>query len=167
MIAIEQAQVKDFPVIQLLAEKIWEDTYTGILSNEQIDFMLENMYSQQALKKQVDEGIQFLVVRSDDEIVAFAGYSANDELIKIHKLYISTQQQGKGIGRKIINHISELAITQHIYLLELNVNRNNPALYFYQKLGFVIHQSIDIPYFQFEMNDYIMRYSLTQSPEPT
>ena len=44
--------------------------------------------------------------------------------------------------------------------LTLNVNRGNKARYFYEKVGYQIIEEVDIPYFDFILDDYIMSKSL-------
>jgi ribosomal protein S18 acetylase RimI-like enzyme len=44
--------------------------------------------------------------------------------------------------------------------LELNVNRYNKAYNFYLKQGFKVVEEVDIPYYEFFLNDYVMRKSL-------
>ena len=69
-------------------------------------------------------------------------------------------EQGNGSGKKLITHISELAKSKGGKILELNVNRGNTAHHFYRKIGFDIHQTVDIPYHHFILNDYVMRKNL-------
>ncbi len=148
----------DTRVIHELAEKIWWPTYRPILSEEQIRFMLETMYSENALQEQIQNGMEFILVKRDDEEVAFAGYTIEDQrILKIHKIYVLPSGQGKGTGKKLIEHLSQIAQEHNINILELNVNRANPALQFYEKQGFKIHETVDIPYHQFVLNDYVMR----------
>ncbi len=157
---IIDASEQDIPVIHELAEKIWWPTYRSILSEEQIAFMLEKMYSKIALEQQMKAEVKFLLVRRDSENVAFAGYSIdyeNEPLLKIHKIYVLPSEQGKGTGKNLIEYISHLAIELKIPEVELNVNRANPALGFYQRMGFEIKETVDIPYYQFVLNDYVMR----------
>jgi hypothetical protein len=40
------------------------------------------------------------------------------------------------------------------------VNRNNPALHFYESLGFFMHHPVDIPIGPYWMNDFVMRKSI-------
>ena len=156
---IVKATEIDIPVIHELAERIWWPTYKAILSDEQIRFMLDDMYSENALEKQMESDIRFLLVKRDSKDVAFAGYSIDNELLilKIHKIYILPSEQGKGTGKRLIEHLSDLASESKITYLELNVNRANPATGFYTKLGFEISETVDIPYYQFVLNDYVMR----------
>jgi len=102
--------------------------------------------------------MEFILVRRDDEEVAFAGYSIEGQrILKIHKIYILPSEQGKGTGKNLIKHLTSLAKDLNVEILELNVNRANPALNFYEKQGFKISATVDIPYHQFVLNDYIMR----------
>ena len=151
------ATEKDVPIIRALAEAIWWPTYRLILSEEQISFMLEDMYSERALKEQMRKEIKFLLVKRYDTNVAFAGYSIEGQkTLKIHKLYILPSEQGKGTGKILVSHLMDLAQRSNIAQVELNVNRKNPALGFYEKMGFKIVETVDIPYHQFILNDYVM-----------
>ncbi|MEJ7694482.1 GNAT family N-acetyltransferase [Daejeonella sp.] len=157
---IVEATDQDIPVIHELAEKIWWPTYRPILSEEQISFMLKNMYSENALRDQMHGGIKFILVKRENDNVAFAGYSTengSDSVLKIHKIYVLPSEQGKGTGKNLIDFLTDVAKELTIPRVELNVNRANPALGFYEKIGFQIKESVDIPYHQFVLNDYVMR----------
>jgi len=45
-------------------------------------------------------------------------------------------------------------------ILELNVNRNNPAKGFYKKMGYAVVYEEDISIGPYWMNDYVMRKDL-------
>ncbi|MXV49900.1 GNAT family N-acetyltransferase [Pedobacter sp. HMF7647] len=156
----ETATVNDLPTIHKLAHEIWWPTYSEVISAEQISFMLENMYSEEALLQQMNEGMQFLLVNDEDGPIAFAGHCAEESAYKLHKIYLLPRAQGKGLGKKIIDHVADIARANYFQCLELNVNRNNPAFEFYKKLGFEVYQTVDIPYYEFVLNDYVMRKAL-------
>ena len=160
---IRPAFVNDIPVINNLANEIWWPAYKDVISDEQISFMLQNIYSEEALKRQLSEGARFVIIERDEKPVGFAGYSledSGDRILKLHKLYLLPSEQGKGTGKKLIEWLEKLAGQQNAEIFELNVNRNNPALSFYKKLGFEIWKTVDIPYYDFVLNDYVMRKSL-------
>ena len=160
---IRQAAETDIPAISELAEKIWWPSYRNIISDEQISFMLNDMYSAESLKEQMGSGIEFLIVEKENLPVAFAGYSltnTENQVYKLHKLYVLPTEQGRGTGRKLIEQVSSLATAKGGKILELNVNRGNPAHHFYSKIGFDIYQTVDISYHHFILNDYIMRKDL-------
>jgi len=150
----------DIITIHQLAEEIWWPTYQDILSEEQIRFMLDDMYSLSALQKQMGDGATFVIAEDESQAIAFGSYSFIDSLCKIHKLYISPSQQGKGLGKRLLNFIKGEAIKAGCNELELNVNRNNKALQFYLKEGFSILKEVDIPYYTFTLTDYVMQMEL-------
>ena len=160
---IRKAAESDISAISELAEKIWWPSYRNIISDEQISFMLNDMYSAESLKEQMNSGIEFLIVEKENLPVAFAGYSltnTENQVYKLHKLYVLPTEQGRGTGRKLIEQVSSLATAKGGKILELNVNRGNPAHHFYRKIGFDIYQTVDISYHHFILNDYIMRKDL-------
>ena len=160
---IRKAAESDIPAISELAEKIWWPSYRNIISDEQISFMLNEMYSAKSLLEQMHSGVEFLIVERDNLPLAFAGFSETDtenQVFKLHKLYVLPTEQGRGTGRKLIEHVSSLAKAKGGNILELNVNRGNPAHHFYSKIGFDIYQTVDINYHHFVLNDYVMRKKL-------
>lgn len=157
---IRIAHSKDTNTIQNLAHEIWPNAYSDVLSNEQIEFMLEDMYSIPALQKQMEQGAIFLLAEETDGAVGFASFSPETPAYKIHKLYILPSQQGKGVGSKLLNFIKAQAQESKASFIDLNVNRNNPALNFYKRLGFEVLEEVDIPYNGFILNDYVMRKDL-------
>ena len=158
---IRLATPDDIASITTLAEEIWWNTYLSILPADQIEFMLRDMYSGSSLQKQMEQGATFLVAESREDLVAFASYSTSgSDVYRIHKLYVSPGQQGKGIGAGLLDFIKKDASACGLKFLELNVNRNNPALGFYQKYGFDIFAEVDIPYHRYILNDYVMRLTV-------
>jgi diamine N-acetyltransferase len=153
----------DIPLISELAEKTWWPSYSSIISDEQISFMLEDMYSLGSLQKQMNSGIDFLIAERENMALGFAAYSLVDidnQVFKLHKLYVLPSEQGLGTGKKLIDEVSSSAKLKGGKILELNVNRGNPAQHFYKKTGFEIYQTLDINYHHFVLNDYVMRKEL-------
>ena len=124
--------------------------------------MLEMMYSESALKKQMEDNCQFIFVYEDDEPVGFAGYQEiKPKAWKLHKIYVLISQQGKGTGRFVIDHVINEISKQGATSLELQVNRNNPAKGFYEKLGFTEFEQIKLDIGNgFFMDDYVMKKEL-------
>ena len=89
----------------------------------------------------------FLLVRDDHKYVGFAAYEHNYHqkmIIRVHKIYLLPEMQGKGCGKMLMDHIAKIAVANTMFCLSLKVNRFNTALAFYQKLGFEIVQEVDI-----------------------
>lgn len=156
---IRGATIDDIPVIRALAYKIWLVTYSPILSEEQINYMLKLFYSEDALARQM-QSHQFFLGFHWGNPVAFASVGSTEEqhVFKLHKIYLLTSLQGKGMGRFLIDYIIGVIKSKGATDLELNVNRHNTALGFYQKLGFGIIKTEDIDIGEgYWMNDYVLR----------
>jgi GNAT superfamily N-acetyltransferase len=164
MYTIIKATVADTEIIRRLAEETWWPTYGPILEKEQITFMLGEIYSAEKISKQLETGEQtFLLLLEADEPVAFAGYSPREEdpeIYKLHKLYCLPKTQGKGYGKILINAVIDEVRKAGKHTLDLNVNRHNKALTFYEKMGFKIAYEEDIAIGPYWMNDFVMRKKL-------
>lgn len=161
---ILNAQGPHFLIIQHIAKFTWPDTFKNILSADQITYMLEMMYSDKALQEQVQAGHSFILAIEDGTYHGFASYEHNYEntdITKVHKLYILPSSQGKGVGRALLQEITARAKQCQNKMLTLNVNRKNPAVIFYQNLGWHITKEVDIDIQNnFYMNDYVMELPL-------
>lgn len=158
MFTIRKASVDDIALIRELCLEVWPKTYAPILSQEQIDYMLEKMYSSDSLQQQMTNGSQFVFVYEDDEPVGFAAYFEKAPFVfKLDKIYVLPSQQGKGTGRFVIDHIIDEIKQKGANALQLQVNRYNKARSFYEKLGFVVIDEKDFDIGNgFFMNDYVM-----------
>ena len=165
MISIQNNIDENFTSIRAIAKEVWPIAYGSILSQAQLDYMMEMMYSIPSLQKQANEkGNHFIVAMEDEIPVGFAAYEFNYDgkpKTKIHKIYILSNQQGKGIGRLLIDYITNQARQNMQEALLLNVNKNNVAQHFYKKLGFDIsyEEVIDIGN-GYVMDDFVMEISI-------
>ena len=162
MLKIRKASITDIPLIRDLTFRIWPQTYTGLLTPEQIEYMLGMMYSESSLEKQMNSGSQFIFVYDDEEPVGFAAYFSKElSIYKLDKIYILPSQQGKGTGRFVIDYIVDELKKKEASALQLQLKRDNKARFFYEKLGFkILHEiNVDIGNGYF-MNDYLMEKKL-------
>lgn len=162
---LRKATPADLPTIRVIAQQTWPVTFGSILSLDQINYMLEWMYSIQSLEKQVNEsGHTFLLASLGDQAAGYASYQLDyerEKQTKLHKLYVLPETQGKGVGKRLLDEIKEIARQAGQQQLLLNVNRDNKAVQFYGKLGFTVIEEVDIPIGNgFYMRDYIMSLDL-------
>ncbi|UFH51897.1 GNAT family N-acetyltransferase [Spirosoma sp. KNUC1025] len=167
MIAITEVTETDLPVIQTIAHQTWPSTFGEILSPSQIRYMLEMMYSLDALKSQINEKKHVFLLAKDEISNEYLGYISyelhykGESVTKVHKIYMLPASQGKGVGRLLIDNVAERAIQQADNRLGLNVNRYNRAVQFYERMGFVVIGQEDIDIGDgFLMEDFIMEKRL-------
>jgi GNAT superfamily N-acetyltransferase len=163
---IEPASLQDIPTIIQLAEATWEPTYRFIISREQIEYMYRVIYTPASLKRQMSEQQHtFLLAYLDNEPVGYASFGPllmPDGAIafKLHKIYVLPTRQGQGLGVHLIEAVENATRAAGGLFLELNVNRYNPAISFYERRGFVRQREEDIPIGPYFMNDFVMRKEL-------
>ncbi|WP_316841082.1 GNAT family N-acetyltransferase [Pedobacter gandavensis] len=164
MILIRKGKEKDLSSIQEIAKVTWGPTYTGIISQEQIDYMLEKMYNKGVLLEQLLAGYAFLIAEIEDKDVGFASYSKLDDrkdAYKLHKLYVLPEVHGMGVGKFLINEVFDKVREAGGKSLELNVNRANKSTEFYKKAGFKIKETVNLEIGNgFFMNDYVMEKTI-------
>ena len=169
MIILTEATEQDLFIIRNIAHETWPSTFKEILSPAQITYMLDMMYSLNALKTQINDNNHVFLLAQDDETNEYLGYISYEvdykrqPKTKIHKIYLLPASQGKGVGRLLIDKVAELAINQTNSRLALNVNRYNKAIQFYERMGFVIvdTETIDIGD-GFLMEDFVMEKPLNK-----
>jgi len=165
MIVIKSAGINDLKIIRQLAYEIWPSAYGNILSQSQLTYMLDNIYSIASLQNQLSVlKHQFLIILENHVPVGFASFSPHEDnklIYHLNKIYVLPQQQGQNIGKRIIDHIIMEIKNGGATSLQLNVNRNNKAIAFYKKLGFEIIREEDIDIGEgYFMNDYVMEKKL-------
>ena len=165
MIAISKATKNDIKTIQNIVYITWPITYGEILSEEQLKYMLDLFYSEEALTDQFDKREQlFYLITEEDSTLGFIGIEhnyQNQNTTKIHKIYILPETQGKGIGKLTIETIGKLALENNAASVLLNVNRFNKALNFYEKVGFKVVDEVNIEIGNgYLMEDYVMEKNL-------
>lgn len=159
--SIRPATPTDIPAIRQIALDTWPAAYGQILSPEQLAYMLARTYDTAALAQQMTTlGHAFLLAESESQVWGFIAYETGYQgqpSTRIHKLYVLPDTQGRGIGRLLIDAVRQIALAHGDHQLELNVNRNNRAIGFYEKYGFHISRTEDIDIGQgYWMEDYVM-----------
>jgi GNAT superfamily N-acetyltransferase len=160
MIRVRQINSSEVGIIHDLAHVIWPPTFAEILKPEQIQYMLDWMYNTSTLAKQIAEGHRFFLIEDDGLPLGFMGiqpFYPDKASVKIHKLYVLPETQGKGLGKKLIDQAIEDARQNNCERLILNVNRFNRAVEFYKHIGFniLLEENIDIGN-GYWMEDFVM-----------
>jgi ribosomal protein S18 acetylase RimI-like enzyme len=165
MIEIREASSSDIPLIQQLAQQVWYITYGPLQPKEKVDYLYNLMYSTSSLTQQMEEKHhRFLLAKDETGYLGYASYelnSNNQGKTKIHKIYVMPDAQGKGVGKELITMIEGIASGKDNVILSLNVFRHNPAINFYQKIGFskAGEEKIDVGN-GFVMDDFVMEKHL-------
>lgn len=162
-IEIRPVTAEEVPAISALAREIWQATYPGIITQEQIDFMLEQRYGHERLHDDLEDPEKWLdQAFHNGRRVGFAFSEIYKGEFKLDKLYIHPDVQRQGVGGELIGHVAARAKAMGYACVILAVNkRNEKAIGSYKKYGFVVRESIvdDIGR-GFVMDDYVMEKKL-------
>ena len=157
MLKIRKANIDDCQLIHELAEQVFPLTYKDIITPEQCDFMMDWMYSIPNLQKQMtEEGhVYFLASDDDGHYIGYVSVQPQGEnLYHLQKIYVLPQYQGLKAGKFMFQEPGPCVV-------ELNVNRNNKAVTFYEHMGMQKDRQGDFPIGNgFYMNDYIMAINI-------
>ncbi|MFN8310590.1 MAG: GNAT family N-acetyltransferase [Chitinophagales bacterium] len=155
-IAFRRAVENDIPVIRELAEKIWRAHYISIISMEQIEYMLDKMYSEKSLKEQLVRQ-PFTLIMKDGMA---AGYYSVSETAPgehyLHKFYIDNSNQRSGIGSAAMDFLLRSILDGSVIRLQVN-RKNVNAINFYFRHGFRIAYAKDFEIGGgYTMDDFVM-----------
>jgi GNAT superfamily N-acetyltransferase len=161
------------PALAELAGVIWRRHYPGIISHEQIDYMLGKMYSLETLRGEIrSRGIHFFRLLVEEKMSGFASIGPLDtpEVWKLHKLYLLPEMHGCGLGSRLLQHCEAEARRLGARQLRLAVNKQNvKAVAAYRRNGFAVVESVVTDFGGgFVMDDFVMAKNLEagQSSRP-
>jgi len=162
-IQIRPVTPPDVPAISALAREIWQATYPGIITQEQIDFMLEQRYGHERLYDDLEDADKWLDQAFQDERrVGFAFSEIRRGEFRLDKLYIHPDVQRQGVGGQLIAHVAERAKKMGYPCVILQVNkRNEKAINSYKKYGFEVREAtVDDIGRGYVMDDFVMEKKL-------
>jgi len=161
MTHFKTVKTSNFKEVKQLASEIWNDNYKGIISKEQIDYMLNLMYNSERLQQDLDEGYQWELIISKGETIGYLAYVIkSDNRVFLSKIYLKTAAQGLGIGKKSLNRIKEYAKKKNCSSVYLTVNKGNEkGIRAYNSIGFtIIDEEVTDIGGGYVMDDYVFEF---------
>lgn len=164
-IEITSVKTSDVDAIAALARLIWQEAYPEIISQAQIDFMLEQRYNASRLREELgSSGIWWDQISVDGQLAGFASslLGAMPGEINLDKLYVDPARQRLGLGGRLIAQVIARALENDCDTLILAVNkRNERAIAVYRQHGFTVREAVRVDIGNgFVMDDFIMTKSL-------
>lgn len=163
MLTIRPAAAADIEPLRALARTVWQASYSTLISQAQIDYMLADRYDAALIRAQLDDPKHaWQLARWVDDPIGFAHARLEADICKLDKLYIHPDFQRRGVGQALLNEIKTFAVNHAAAKLRLQVNRGNiAAIAAYQRYGFTTREArvFDIGG-GFVMDDYVMEAPL-------
>ncbi|MBU8882939.1 GNAT family N-acetyltransferase [Kaistella sp. DKR-2] len=164
MTSFKKAAEADIQLIRELAEQSWNSAYAELLSQEQIDYMLSEMYSAEEISSHLQNpNYHYYLIFNENTAVGFIGFEHHyePETTKLHRIYLIDGAKGKGCGKAALNFLKKQVSLNADHRIILNVNKENKARGVYESQGFTIYKEdvFDIGN-GFVMDDYLMEFKL-------
>ena len=110
--SVEIAQVltnDDIEGVANLVREIWSQHFTSIIGELQVEYMLTNLQSSDAIKSQINDGSEYYLVKVQRECVGYVGLNPDFEQNKmmLSKIYVRYSLQGKGAGQSILDFVEK------------------------------------------------------------
>lgn len=165
MYAIHPVMTADqIAVTAELASAIWNEHFPAIIGQTQVDYMVENLQSAEAIAEQIQDGACYHLLKVDQKPVGYLSLIRDESAkrLMISKIYLRSSTRGQGLGKALLDFAVEEASRFDCTVLWLTVNRGNSgSIEWYLRRGFVITGEINKDIGGgFVMDDYVMEWRI-------
>lgn len=143
-----------------LASEIVKEHYDPILGNEQNDYMIQKFQSVTAIENQLKDGYNYYFICDEQKNkVGFLAFYKKENELYLSKFYLKKECRGKGYSKDMLNFLIKIAKEWSVPAIVLNVNKYNPSIDVYERLGFqrIREEKNDIGKGNY-MDDYVYQY---------
>lgn len=156
-------QDKDIQELAKLAKVIWSEYFINIISQKQIDYMVEMFQSYPALSKAIQQDhYMYFGGYVHGELIGYCGVKPEEKRLFLSKLYIRKDMRGKGYSSILLKEAIAYAKEKNLDAVYLTCNKyNTHSLDVYKRKGFYEIDSVvtDIGN-DCVMDDYILQLDL-------
>ena len=155
----------DFATVAQLGETIWRAHYIGMITAEQVAYMLQGRYTPEKLRAYVDAPDRWLkLLRVEGRPAGYCSYAIGPtpQEMKLEQLYLLEAHKGRGLGGLMLRHVEDEARAKGCASVWLTVNKGNAgSIAIYKKAGYTVREEavFDIGN-GFVMDDYVMEKRL-------
>ena len=145
--------------VEDIATNVWNEHYQSIISKEQIEYMISEFQSYDAIKKQIENnGYKYFMINFKGLYVGYAAFKKEKDQLFLSKLYVEKDYRKNGIADIALNHLMNICSRDGLGKIYLNVNKNNDkSIEIYEKMGFVkTSEKVTDIGSGYVMDDYIM-----------
>lgn len=146
-----------------LAKEIWNNYFITIITQSQIDYMIDKFQSEMSMAEQIKSGYEYYNFVLNGEIIGyFAVCTKEDKTLFLSKLYLKKAHRGNGYARKAFEFIKQLAKDKECSMIWLTVNKHNDdSIAIYKKFGMeIIRSEVTDIGSGYVMDDFVFGYKV-------
>lgn len=169
-IEIKECNLEDVTTLQQIGIETFDETFRDQNTHENMENYLEKAFNVDQLTTELSNPFsQFFFVYVNNEVAGYLKVNTNDaqsekmgiESLEIERIYIKSTFQKHGLGKLLLNKAIDIATELKKEQIWLGVwEKNENAIVFYKKMGFVQTGSHSFQMGDEEQIDYIMTKSL-------
>lgn len=160
---VECKNDEDLKEVATLANTIWHEFFPSIISESQIDYMVDKFQSYDAMKEQTKhEQYHYHKVYDNDELIGYIGLQNQPDRLFLSKLYLKKEARGHHYATTMFEYVKQQAEKYCYPAIYLTCNKHNKhSLDVYEKFGFQWIDSVQTDIGQgYIMDDYILEYQM-------
>lgn len=147
-IQLQEIKVKDFKVLKTLMNDVYKAAYKHFWKDAG-EWYVQSQFSKSNLEKELlEDKTSYYFILYKEEIVGVLRILWDKKLpgldnrksLKLHRIYLHKNTQGKGVGKQLLAWLEEEAIKKQYELIWLDTMDEKPqAFEFYKKVGYQYH----------------------------
>jgi diamine N-acetyltransferase len=160
MITIYKASAADAAMLTQLAKNIYQDHYLHLWHPGGADwYMNEYAYASHKIEQELaDPLVEYFIAAGDNQPLGYmklnieAALDETPDALEVERIYLHKNAAGKGIGRQLMELALQRARELKREMLFLKaMDSSLDAIAFYQKLGYTICGSLQLPMPEFSL----------------
>lgn len=154
-IKLKEISSSDDKIVFNLMSEIYPSAYKHFWQDDG-EWYINSQYSQENIIKEIaQENAAYYFVVYQDEIIGNFRIIWDEKLeglsearqVKLHRLYLHQNSQGKGLGKQILTWLEDVAKQKGYSIIWLDAMNQQPqAFQFYKKLGYQYHSHTFLPF---------------------
>jgi diamine N-acetyltransferase len=148
---LRRCTLEDLRTLQEISYETFKETFENQNSPENMNAYLERAFNIIQLEKELlNISSQFFFVYFNNEVAGYLKVNTNnaqseemgEKSLEIERIYVKNEFQKLGLGKYLFNKAMEIAVESNKKNIWLGVwEKNEKAIAFYEKMGFVHHDS--------------------------
>ncbi|MBS2967823.1 GNAT family N-acetyltransferase [Metabacillus sp. KIGAM252] len=167
---MSKCSAEDLQLLQEIGIETFNDTFKDQNTAENMEAYLERAFELKQVEKELSNPFsEFYFIYFNEELAGYLKVNINDaqsekmddESLEIERIYVRTRFQKQGLGKVLLNKAVERAAEQDKKKIWLGVwEKNENAIAFYKKMGFVQTGAHSFYMGDEKQTDYILVKSL-------